>query len=57
MRAARDELHPIVMAVGAPAELFPARSATQGSLTSDSTRRDGVVTGADVRATIAASDT
>ena len=50
MIAEGDELPPIVMAVGAPSELFPLVG-EQGSLTSDSTRRDGVVTGADVRAT------
>ena len=50
MIAEGDELPPIIMAVGAPSELFPAVG-DQGSLTSDSTRRDGVVTGADVRAT------
>lgn len=45
-----DELMPIVMAVGAPDTLFPD-DGSQGSLTSDSTRRAGVVSGADVRAT------
>ena len=45
-----DELAPIVMAVGASAELFPA-AGPQGSLTSESTRRDGVVASADVGAT------
>lgn len=52
MRAAKDELHPIVVAEGAPTELFPD-SGAQGSLTSDSTRRDGVVTDLDVVPTIA----
>ncbi len=45
-----DELAPIVMAVGAPQDLFPT-SGPQGSLTSESTRRDGVVTSTDVGAT------
>jgi hypothetical protein len=53
MRAANDELHPIVLAEGAPTDLFPDAGA-QGSLTSDSTRRDGVVTDLDVVPTIAA---
>jgi hypothetical protein len=53
MVAAKDELHPIVVAEGAPADLFPG-SGAQGSLTSDSTRRDGVVTDLDVDPTIAA---
>ena len=53
MRAAKDELHPIVMAQGAPSDLFP-EGGPQGSLTSDSTRRDGVVTDLDVAPTIAA---
>ena len=41
----------IVLATGALDELFPEQP-EQGSLTSDSTRRDGVVTGGDVRATL-----
>jgi hypothetical protein len=41
----------IVVAKGVPDELFPA-DGEQGSLTSDSTRRAGVVTGGDVRATL-----
>jgi hypothetical protein len=53
MRVAKDELHPIVVAEGAPTDLFPDTGA-QGSLTSDSTRRDGVVTDLDVIPTIAA---
>ena len=53
MRAAKDELHPIVIAEGAPSDLFPEGGA-QGSLTSDSTRRDGVVADVDVIPTIAA---
>ena len=53
MIAARDELFPIVMAHGPPADLFPSFGRT-GALTSDSTRRTGVVSGSDVQATIAA---
>lgn len=53
MIAARDELFPLVMAHGPPAELFPA-SGRMDTLTSDSTRRSGVVTGSDVQATVAA---
>jgi len=53
MMAAKDELHPIVLAEGAPSDLFPG-SGAQGSLTSDSTRRDGVVADVDVVPTIAA---
>jgi hypothetical protein len=41
----------IVVAKGVPDDLFPA-GGEQGSLTSDSTRRAGVVTGGDVRATL-----
>lgn len=41
----------VVVAQGTPEELFP-RTGEQGSLTSDSTKRDGVVTGGDVRATL-----
>ncbi|HEY8116743.1 MAG TPA: hypothetical protein VIH70_10050, partial [Actinomycetota bacterium] len=51
MRSAKDELHPIVMAVGAPDELFP-ETGTAGSLTSDSTRRSGVVIDGDIRPTV-----
>jgi hypothetical protein len=53
MRAAKDELHPIVVAEGVPADLFPD-AGPQGSLTSDSTRRDGVVTDLDVVPTVGA---
>ncbi len=53
MIAARDELFPLVMAHGPPAQLFPA-SGRMGTLTSDSTRRNGVVSGSDVQATVAA---
>jgi hypothetical protein len=41
----------IVLAAGSPQELFP-ETGDLGSLTSDSTRRRGIVTGGDVRATI-----
>ncbi|MGH2590954.1 MAG: hypothetical protein ACRDGW_09180, partial [Actinomycetota bacterium] len=41
----------IVVAAGVPDELFPEEG-QPGSLTSDSTRRNGVVTGGDVRATL-----
>jgi len=51
MRALKDELVGIAIAVGTPAELFPD-GGRAGSLTSDSTRREGVVTGGDVRATL-----
>jgi hypothetical protein len=51
MGEARDELSGIVLAAGAPRELFPEDGGA-GSLTSDSTRRVGVVTGGDVRATL-----
>jgi hypothetical protein len=51
MRAAKDELHPIVVAAGAPDELFPD-TGTPGSLTSDSTRRSGVVIDSDIRSTV-----
>jgi hypothetical protein len=51
MRAAKDELHPIVVAAGAPDELFPD-TGTPGSLTSDSTRRSGVVIDRDIRSTV-----
>ncbi len=51
MVAAKDDLRGIVVAVGAPDELL-ASVAPEGSLTSASTRRDGVVAGQDVQATI-----
>jgi hypothetical protein len=53
MVAEGDEVHPLVMASGAPATLFPTTGG-QGSLTSDSTHRDGVVVDLDVVPTIAA---
>lgn len=52
MVAAKDELRPVVMATGAPRALFPTAGEPR-SLTSDSTRRAGVVTDLDVQATIA----
>lgn len=52
MRETKDELFPIVMASGSPSELFPDLGEA-GSLTSDSTRRDGVVGDLDVSPTIA----
>jgi hypothetical protein len=52
MRAAKDELHPVVVAVGPPDELFAAQG-EPGSLTSDTTRRAGVVTDLDVLPTLA----
>jgi hypothetical protein len=51
MVADKDELPGIVVAFGAPGDLLHV-AGPQGSLTSDSTRRDGVVVGGDVRATI-----
>jgi len=51
MVAANDELRGIAMAVGERDELLGADD-PEGSLTSDSTRRDGVVVGEDVQATI-----
>ena len=51
MVAAKDELRGIAMAVGSPDELL-ASVDPEGSLTSDSTRRDGVVVGQDVQATV-----
>jgi hypothetical protein len=53
MVATRDELFPIVMAQGPPAELFPSSGRLDTTLTSDSTRRSGVVTGSDLDATLA----
>ncbi len=47
----KDELHPVVMAIGAPVELFGAVGEA-ATLTSDTTRRAGVVTDVDVRPTI-----
>ena len=52
MIAAKDETYPIVLAIGPPEELLSGNGAL-GSLTSDSTHRDGVVVGADVGATVA----
>jgi hypothetical protein len=52
MRAARDELPPVVMAEGSASDLVLTSSPFPRSLTSDSTRRDGVVDGSDIGATI-----
>ena len=52
MILAKDELHPLVLARGTSSDLFAER-AEEGSLTSDSTRRSGVVTDLDVIPTIA----
>jgi hypothetical protein len=52
MIVAKDELHPLVLARGTSSDLFAER-AEEGSLTSDSTRRAGVVTDLDVIPTIA----
>lgn len=49
--ARKDELVGIAMASGPPSALLPS-AGEPGSLTSVSTRRDGVVTGGDVRATL-----
>ena len=53
MRSSKDQLHPLIVAEGPPADLF-AGSGQQGSLTSDSTHRDGIVTDLDVMPTIVA---
>jgi hypothetical protein len=53
MRSSKDELHPLIIAEGPPGDLF-AGSGQQGSITSDSTHRDGIVTDLDVTPTIAA---
>ena len=52
MILAKDELHPLVLAQGTSSDLFVERG-EEGSLTSDSTRRSGVVTDLDVIPTIA----
>lgn len=52
MRDVRDELPPIVMAEGSLPDLMLPPSPFPRSLTSDSTRRDGVVDGSDIQATI-----
>ncbi|MCI0632696.1 MAG: hypothetical protein L0206_02080 [Actinobacteria bacterium] len=54
MLAAKDDLRGIVLAQGSPDALLGS-AGPEGSLTSDSTRRDGVVNGADFQATISAS--
>ncbi|MEX2406390.1 MAG: hypothetical protein WD834_03545 [Actinomycetota bacterium] len=51
LRNPGDTAGGIVMARGAPDRLFPVEG-DAGSLTSDSTHRDGVVTGADIRTTV-----
>jgi len=51
MQARKDELVGIAIGSGHPSELF-AEVGGAGSLTSGSTRRPGVVTGGDVRATL-----
>ena len=53
MRSSKDQLHPLIVAEGPPGELF-AGSGEEGSITSDSTHRDGIVTDLDVMPTIAA---
>jgi len=53
MRSSKDELHPLIVAEGPPADLF-AGSGQEGSLTSDSTHRDGIVSDLDVMPTIVA---
>jgi hypothetical protein len=53
MRSSKDELHPLIVAEGPPDDLF-ASSGQEGSITSDSTRRDGIVTDLDVMPTILA---
>jgi hypothetical protein len=53
MRSSKDELHPLIVAEGPPGGLF-AGSGQEGSITSDSTHRDGIVTDLDVTPTIAA---
>jgi hypothetical protein len=52
MRSSKDQLHPLIVAEGPPGELF-AGSGEEGSITSDSTHRDGIVTDLDVMPTIA----
>jgi hypothetical protein len=54
MTAAKDELTPIVVAVGRVPDLFAVTSSPH-ALTSDSTRRVGVVDGIDLRATVLAA--
>lgn len=51
MRARKDDLLPIVVGTGAPQSLLDARAAPR-SLSSDSTRRPGVVVAADIPPTI-----
>ena len=51
MLGSNDELHGIAAAVGHPGALLPGRG-EQGSLTSASTRRNGIVAGGDIWETI-----
>lgn len=51
MVEAKDQLHPIIVAEGDPATLFPD-AGPMHALTSDSTHRDGVVVDADLGPTI-----
>lgn len=53
MASEKDELHPVVMAIGPPETLF-ATQGEAGSVSSDTTRRVGVVTDLDVVPTLAA---
>ena len=52
MLASNDELHPLVLGIGTPTALFSERG-EGGSLTSDTTRRAGVVTDLDVVPSVA----
>ncbi|HEX6329726.1 MAG TPA: hypothetical protein VF129_00345, partial [Actinomycetota bacterium] len=54
MRDHKDEVHPVVLTSGPASELFPD-VAQPRALTSDSTRRSGVVSDLDVLATLAAA--
>ena len=53
MRLSKDELHPLIVAEGPPGDLF-AVNGQEGSITSDSTHRDGIVTDLDLMPTVAA---
>ncbi len=53
MERTKDDLYPVIVAEGTPKGVFLGEGEMQG-LTSDSTRRPGVVTDADILATIAA---
>ena len=52
MDAVRDELPPIVLADGVPSEVFGATGGGMHTLTSDTTRREGVVSNEDVAPTL-----